>query len=156
MCELTLREKELLSDIKEKLADDSEMNKVVVADFVINELRHLIGFDIVDFVIGHQCASSQFNNHFTVGEVPLLSRAGDILSDGYGELASSITTIMSNAEEEGSLHINVHSGVAKALAGSIGALMTARKSNWIDAYNENVKNGNIKVSEGVNDGNTNS
>ena len=99
----------------------------------------------MDFVIGHQSASSQFNNLFTLGEVPILSRAGEVLSDGYGELASNITTLISDAEEKGSLHVDVHSKESEGLTVSIGKLLSARKNNWIDNYNANVENGIIKL-----------
>jgi hypothetical protein len=142
MCELTESEIELLEEVGKELENEITLHRVVVADYVISELRNQFGEDVIDFVIGHQSASMQFNTGFILGDIPVLTRAGDLASCGYGEFSSELTNkILSIQEERAS--ISLFSKEAKELAKSIDNLFESKKVTWLENYNKAVNNGDI-------------
>ena len=153
MTELTKNEIALLGDVDHELMDDVILHRVITADYVISELRNQFGEDIMDFVIGHQSASMQFNSGFTRGEIPVLSRAGDLASCGYGEFASELTGKILSIQEK-SASISLFSKEAKDLTKSIHCLFKSKKNTWLENYNNAVANGLIK--QGVANDDTNS
>lgn len=142
MNELTESEKTVLSELKEAFKDKETISMVVTASYLISEIENQFGVDVMEFIVGYQSGLMSSEWSRDDDGVPLLSRAGNIASCGYGRIHGEINELMCEAYSNNS--INPFSDKAKALSKSVSELEELDKKQWRDVYNENVKAGLIK------------
>jgi len=151
MCELTENEKTVLADLKAELSNKETLNKIVTAQYLLNELESQFGVDVLNFVIGYLSGSLQYENGFDGWELSTLEKAGDLSRYGYGKFHDEVNDLMGKAGERHC--VDVHSEVATGLTTAVNNITESKKVPWVDIYNKSVEKGIIK---GVNNDNTNS
>lgn len=142
MSELTKNEAKVLAELKIALSDKEMLNKVITANYLVSEIAYQFGVDVAEFVIGHQSGVLQDNAGLTSGEIPILSRAGNLASYGYGKFASEVNDIMCNIDNKSQVY--VHSEEAKELSAAVNKLSDCEKTPWKDNYDKARADGIIK------------
>lgn len=142
MSELTKQEKEVLERFNIALGNSKTANAIVTASFLISEIEHQFGADVMELVVGYHSGLMAGEHCMYSGEVPILSLAGNLLSDGYGEFAVEVNEVIGDLSSR--LNISAFSDEAKNLASAVSAMSDATKLNWVDNYNKAVADGLIK------------
>jgi hypothetical protein len=142
MNDLSKRESDLLVEFKEAIAKGDTLNRIVTANYLLNEIEYQFGVDVLEFVVGYQAGLLKLNYPQFKGEIPTLVKVGDEISCGYGKFSDEIKTIM--IEKSDVLAIRPGSSEAASLTGAVERLVNSEKRPWIEIYNTLNKEGDLK------------